>query len=98
MANVENFDLLLFLLNTEDDAINIGLTAVKEVPKVGLLRRHRTTVRQILQAENGIFETGIPPGSGTGILGVNPFKESGKVTFGTSGNFNEIGHESLRTR
>ena len=57
VADVEHFNLLLFLQNAVDHAIHMGLVAVKQVPQLVLLARQRAAIRLLFETENGLLES-----------------------------------------
>jgi len=68
VADAEDFDLLLFLEDTEYHTINMRLVAVKQVPQLVLLARYRAAVRLPFRAENGLFNPQVPMPSRKRIL------------------------------
>jgi hypothetical protein len=58
VADVEYFNTLLFLQDAVYHTINMRLVAIEQVPQL-IFRPYcrATTVRILLQTENGLFET-----------------------------------------
>ena len=71
MADMEHFNMLLFLKNAVDHAINMRLVAVEQVPQLVLGAYCGATVRMLFQAENGLLETQVPFQGSAGILSID---------------------------
>jgi len=56
VADVEHFNLLLFLEDAVYHTINMGLVAIKQMPQLVPLSRYRAAVRPLFQTENGRFD------------------------------------------
>src|SRR5437764_10304822 len=89
VADVQHFNLLLFLQNSEYHAVNMRLVAVEQVSQLVPFARNSAAVRPFFQAQDGLFETPVPVQSSIGILGIDPSVETGKVTLSAGCDVNE---------
>src|SRR5580658_50622 len=98
VADVEHFNLLLFLNDAIYHAINMRLVAVKQVPQHVFLARYWAAIRLLFQTENCLFNPQIPFHGRIRILGVDLLVQAGKVALRMGGGVNDVCHASLQTR
>jgi hypothetical protein len=79
---MEHFDMFLPLQDAVYNTIDMRFGAVKQVPELATLARHRTSVRVLFQAENGFFQPFVPFQGGGGMLGINLPIKVGKIALG----------------
>jgi hypothetical protein len=92
VANVKDIDALFTFHHAIDHAINVRLATVEKLSELRVLTCHRTAVREPFQAENGIFESSIPPQRCVGVIGVDLIKQAGKVALCSRRNVNVVCH------
>src|SRR6478735_199737 len=97
MADVEYFNTHLFLHNAVYHTINMRLVAIEQVPQLVFRAYCRATVRMLLQAKNGLFETQIPFQGSAGILGIDLAIQLRQVALSAGSDVSEICHGPLRT-
>jgi len=92
VADVEYIDLLLFLQNPVDHAIDVWLPAVEQVSEPVFFPRDRTAQGKLLQSENSLFEARVPLQGCIGIVGVDLFIQTGEVALCAGSQFNGVYH------
>src|ERR1035438_2186019 len=92
---MEHVDLLLLLNNSVDYAVDVRLAAIKQVPEVTILWRHRAPVGAVSQGANGVPEAAIPGKSRVRRACV-PVIEAGKIPLRAGHDLNSICHARLR--
>ena len=75
MPNVQHIHLLSLLANSINDAVDMRLVTVKQVPDRFIFGSDRTPVRITLQTKNGRLQTGVPARGGIGCIGMNIVKQ-----------------------
>jgi hypothetical protein len=64
VTDIEHFDMFLPLQDAVYRTIDMSFGAVKQVPELVTLARHRTSIRELFQAENDFFQ---PPYTTSGL-------------------------------
>ena len=82
MANVKHLYPLLPFQSTEDHTKDVWLVSVKQVSKLVVLKRDRTTVWHLFQAENRLLESLVPFQRRIGTLGVDLLVQTDEITLG----------------
>src|SRR5262245_39200586 len=69
--------------------------AIEQMPEFGILRRFRTAVRLVFEAQDGFLKASIPFEGGVGLLGVDRVKDERKVALRAERDINEVGHAAF---
>jgi hypothetical protein len=71
MADVKYFDVLRFLQDPIDDAINTRFVAVEQVPEAFAIGRHWTPVRVFVVAKNSLLKPPVPLQGRIGMFNID---------------------------
>jgi hypothetical protein len=67
MPDVEHFDPFLLFEDSIDHSIDVRLTAIQKMPKFGAFPRGRAPIGHLFQAEDGCYQSAVPPQSRIGL-------------------------------
>jgi len=92
MADVKHVNLVPLFKNSVDNAINMRLTAIQEMPKLRVFWCRWTAVGQLFQGENSFSKLLVPLQRRFGVSGVDIFEKEVKVALGSRRDSNDVCH------